>query len=70
MLRTNRLIKDVTERNIEGREDVKEDVNSYWVTVGAGKGRYWNLKEKAVDRTLWRTRFGRGYRLVAMLRSA
>jgi hypothetical protein len=22
---------------------------------------YWKLKEEAVDRTLWRTRFGRGY---------
>jgi hypothetical protein len=23
--------------------------------------RYWNLKEEAQDRTLWRTQFGRGY---------
>jgi hypothetical protein len=23
--------------------------------------RYWKLKEKELDRTLWRTRFGRGY---------
>jgi hypothetical protein len=23
--------------------------------------RYWKLKEEALDRTLWRTRFGRGY---------
>jgi hypothetical protein len=23
--------------------------------------RYWKLKEKALDRTLWRTRFGSGY---------
>jgi hypothetical protein len=22
---------------------------------------YWELKEEALDRTLWRTRFGRGY---------
>jgi hypothetical protein len=22
---------------------------------------YWKLKEEALDRTLWRTRFGRGY---------
>jgi hypothetical protein len=22
---------------------------------------YWKLKEKALDRTLWRTRFGRSY---------
>jgi hypothetical protein len=25
------------------------------------KRRYWNLKEEALDRSLWRTRFGRGY---------
>jgi hypothetical protein len=24
-------------------------------------GRYWKLKEEALDRTLWRTRFGREY---------
>jgi hypothetical protein len=25
------------------------------------KRRYWKLKEEAIDRTVWRTRFGRGY---------
>jgi hypothetical protein len=25
------------------------------------KRRYWKLKEEALDRTIWRTRFGRGY---------
>jgi hypothetical protein len=25
------------------------------------KRRYWKLKEEALDRTLWRTSFGRGY---------
>ena len=25
---------------------------------------YWKLKEEALDRTLWRTRFGRGYRAI------
>jgi hypothetical protein len=25
------------------------------------KRRYWKLKAEALDRTLWRTRFGRGY---------
>jgi hypothetical protein len=25
------------------------------------KKRYWKFKEEALDRTLWRTRFGRGY---------
>jgi hypothetical protein len=28
------------------------------------KRRYWKLKEEALDDTLWRTRFGRGYRPV------
>jgi hypothetical protein len=26
-----------------------------------GKRRYWKLKEEALDRTLWRSRFERGY---------
>jgi len=26
----------------------------------SGTGRYWKLKEEAIDHTLWRTRFGRG----------
>jgi hypothetical protein len=26
--------------------------------------RYWNLKDEALDLTLWRTCFGRGYGLV------
>jgi hypothetical protein len=25
------------------------------------KRRYWKLKKEALDRTLWRSRFGRGY---------
>jgi hypothetical protein len=29
------------------------------------KRRYWKLKEEALDRTLWRTHFGRGYGPVA-----
>jgi hypothetical protein len=31
------------------------------------KIRYWNLKEEALDRTLWRSRFGRGYGPVVRL---
>jgi hypothetical protein len=30
-----------------------------------GRRRYWNLKEETLDRTLWRTCFGRGYGPVA-----
>jgi hypothetical protein len=64
ILRRNCLLKHVIERKLEGRtemtgrrwrrrkqllDDLKE------------KGRYWKLKEEALDRTLWRTRFGRCY---------
>jgi hypothetical protein len=38
------------------REDEKEDVSSYWMTLRKRR-RYWKLK----GRSLWRTRFVRGY---------
>jgi hypothetical protein len=56
--------KNVVEGKIEGRIEV---------TARPGRGckqllddlkekrGYWKLKEEALDRTLWRTRFGRGY---------
>jgi hypothetical protein len=64
ILPRNCLLKRVIEGKIEGRiemtgkrgrrrkqllDDLKE------------KRRYWKLKEEALDRTLWRTRFGRDY---------
>jgi hypothetical protein len=64
ILRRNCLLKHVIEGKLEGRiemtgrrgrrckqllDDLKE------------KRRYCKLKEEALDRTLWRTRFGRGY---------
>jgi hypothetical protein len=63
ILRRNCLLKHVIEGKLEGRiemtgrgkrrkqllDDLKE------------KKRYWKLNEEALDRTLWRTRFGRGY---------
>jgi hypothetical protein len=36
-------------RRMQLLDDVKENI------------RYWKLKEEALDRTVWRTRFGRGY---------
>jgi hypothetical protein len=60
----NCLLKHVIEGKLEGRIEV---------TVRRGKRRkqllddlkekrrYWKLKEEALDRTLWRTRFGRCY---------
>jgi hypothetical protein len=67
ILHRNCLLKHVIERKLEGRiemtgrrgrrrkqllDDLKE------------KRRYWKLKVEALDRTLWRTCFGRGYGLV------
>jgi hypothetical protein len=64
--KANCLLKDVIEGTLEGRiemtgrrvrrrkqllDDLKE------------KRRYWELKEEELDRTVWRTRFGRGYDL-------
>jgi hypothetical protein len=64
ILRGNCLLKHVIEGKLEGRiemtgrrgrrrkqllDDVKEN------------RKYWKLKEEALDRTLWRSRFGRGY---------
>jgi hypothetical protein len=66
-LRRNCLLKHVIEGNLEGRiemtrrrgrrrkqllDDLKEKI------------RYWKLKEEALDRTLWKTRFGRDCRPV------
>jgi hypothetical protein len=44
---------ETTERRGRRRKQLLDDLK--------GKIRYWNLKEEALDRTLWRTRFGRGY---------
>jgi len=67
MLCRNCFLKHVIEGNTEGRiymtgmggrrhkqllDDLKE------------KTEYWKLKDEALDRTLWRVRFGRGYGFV------
>jgi hypothetical protein len=43
----------VTRRQGRGRKQLLDGVTE---TKG-----YWKLKEEALDCTLWRTRFGRGY---------
>jgi hypothetical protein len=64
ILRRNCLLKHVIKGKLEGRiemagrrgrrrKQLLDDLNE--------KKRYWKLKEEALDRTLWRTRFGRGY---------
>jgi hypothetical protein len=56
LLRNCFLIHFIGEK-IGGSEEEEEDVNSYWVK----KIRIINVKEEALDRTVWRTGFGRGY---------
>jgi hypothetical protein len=64
ILRRNCLLKHVTEGKLEGstemtgrrgkrRKQLLDDLKK--------KKRFWKLKEEALDRTLWRTRFGRDY---------
>jgi hypothetical protein len=44
---------EVTGRRGRRHEQLLDDLKE--------KRRYWKLKEEELDRTLWRTRFGRGY---------
>jgi hypothetical protein len=64
ILRRNCLLKHVIEGKLEGRVEVagrRGRRRKQLLDDLKGKRRYWKLKEEAVDRTLWRTRFGRGY---------
>ena len=65
--RRNCLLKHVIEGKIEGRLEVtgRQGRRSKQLPVGLKDTRgYWKLKEEALDRALWRTRFGRRYRPV------
>jgi hypothetical protein len=64
ILRRNCILKHVIEGNIDGgievtgrrgrrRKKLTDDLKE--------KREYWKLKEKALDRIVWRIRFGRGY---------
>jgi hypothetical protein len=57
ILRRNCLLKH--DEGKKGRADQEEDVSRYWMTLR--KRGYWKSKEEALDRTVWRTRRGRGY---------
>jgi hypothetical protein len=64
ILRRNCLLKQVIEGKLEGRVEMtgrrgrrrKQLLDDF-----KEKRRHWKLKEEALDRTQWRTRFGRGY---------
>jgi hypothetical protein len=64
ILRRNCLLKHVIEGKIEGRTEVtgRRGRRRKQLLDGVkGQRGYQKLKEEALDRTLWRTRFGRGY---------
>jgi hypothetical protein len=64
MLRRNCLLKYVIEGKIAGRIEVtgrRERRRKQLLEDLKKKKGYWKLKEEALDRTLWRTSFGRGY---------
>jgi hypothetical protein len=60
----NCLLKHVIEGKLEGRIEVTRRRGrrgkQLLADLKATRG-YWKLKEEALDRTTWRTRFGRGY---------
>jgi hypothetical protein len=64
ILSTNCLLKHVTEGKLEGRIEVTgrrgRRCEQLLDDIEEKKG-HWKLKEEALDRTVWRTCFGRGY---------
>jgi hypothetical protein len=64
ILRRNCLLKHVIEGKLAGRIEMtgrRRRRRKQLLDDLKEKRRYWKLKEEALDRTLWRTRFGRGY---------
>jgi hypothetical protein len=64
MLHRNCLLKYVIERKLEGRIEIigrRGRRRKQLVDDLKEKKRYWEMEEEALDRTTWRTRFGRGY---------
>jgi hypothetical protein len=60
----NCLLKHVIEGKLEGRIEMtgrRGGRRKQLLDDLKKKRRYWKLKEEALDRTLWRTRFGREY---------
>jgi hypothetical protein len=62
--RRNCLLKHVTEGELDGRIEMmgrRGRRRKQLLDDDKEKKRYWKLKEEALARTLWRTRFGRRY---------
>jgi hypothetical protein len=67
ILRRNCLPKHVIQGKIEGGIEMtgrQGRRRKQLLDDPVEKRGYWKLKEEALDRTLWRARFGRGYGLV------
>jgi hypothetical protein len=64
ILRRNCLLKHVIEGKLEARIEMtgrRGRRRKQLLDELKRKRRYWKLKEEALDRTLWRTCFGKGY---------
>jgi hypothetical protein len=64
ILHRNCLLKYVIEGKLEGRTEmtgIRGRRRKQLLDYLKEKRRYWKLKEEALDRTLWKTRFGRDY---------
>jgi hypothetical protein len=64
ILRRNCLLKHAIEGKLGGRIEmtgIRGRRRKQLLDDLREKKRYWKLKEEALDRTVWRTRFGRGY---------
>jgi hypothetical protein len=64
VLRINCLLKHVIEGKLEGRIEMtarRGRRRKQLLVDLKEKRKYLKLKEETLDRTLWRTRFGRGY---------
>jgi hypothetical protein len=71
ILRRNCLLKHLIKGKLEGRIKMTERRGRRRKQLPNDlkeKRGYWKLKEEALDGTLWRTRFGRGYGPVYGLR--
>jgi hypothetical protein len=58
------LLKQITEGKIEGMTEMmgrRGRRGKQLLDYLKAKRGYWKLKEEALDRTVWRTRFGRGH---------
>jgi hypothetical protein len=67
ILRRNCVLKHAIEGKLKGRIEMtgrRGRRRKQLLGDLKEKRRYWKLKEEALDRTMWRTLFGRGYGLV------